>query len=66
MINITHNTTNKDAFLIEKLKLDLIRDIENYLEFDDLTEEEQSEICEEIAMNEYDGNGIGIWIDFAT
>jgi hypothetical protein len=56
MINITHNTTNKDGFLIEKLKLDLIRDIENYLEFDDLTEEEQSEICEEIAMNEYDGN----------
>lgn len=56
MINITHNTANKGAFLIEKLKLDLIRDIENYLEFDDLTEEEQSEICEEIAMNEYDGN----------
>jgi hypothetical protein len=56
MINTTQNTINKDAFLIEKLKLDLIRDIENYLEFDDLTEEEQSEICEEIAMNEYDGN----------
>lgn len=56
MINTTQNTINKDAFLIEKLKLDLMRDIENYLEFDDLTEEEQSEICEEIAMNEYDGN----------
>lgn len=64
MINITHNTANKDAFLIEKLKLDSIRDIENYLEFNDLTEEEQSEICEEIAMNEYDGNDYDYDYDF--
>jgi hypothetical protein len=44
--------TNNDAFLIEKLKHNLLIDIEN-LAFDDCSEEEQQQICEEFTRAEY-------------
>ena len=44
--------TNNDAFLIEKLKHDLLLDIEN-LAFDDCSEEEQQQICQEFVDAEY-------------
>jgi len=45
--------TNDNTFLIEKLKHDLTQDLDQWLEFEDLTEEEQNDICEVIAEKEY-------------
>jgi hypothetical protein len=56
--------TNKDFFLIEKLKHDLLLDIEA-LAFDDCTEEEQEAICEEFARHEYNEEACGHHIDIA-
>lgn len=47
---------NENTYLIEKLQHDLTQDFEQWLSFQDLLEEEQNEICENIASNEYENN----------
>jgi hypothetical protein len=47
---------NENTFLIEKLRHDLTQDIEQWLSFSDLSEEEQNEICENIASKEYENH----------
>lgn len=56
--------TNNDAFLIEKLRHNLLLDIEN-LAFDDCTEEEQEAICEEFTDAEYNEEAHSYEIDIA-
>lgn len=56
--------TNNDAFLIEKLKHDLLLDIEN-LAFDDCTAEEQEAICEAFTNTEYNEESHSYEIDIA-
>lgn len=47
---------NENTFLIGKLRHDLTQDLEQWLSFSDLSEEEQNEICENIASNEYENH----------
>lgn len=56
--------TNNDAFLIEKLRHNLLLDIEN-LAFDDCTEEEQEAICEAFTDAEYNEETHSYEIDIA-
>lgn len=55
---------NNDAFLIEKLRHNLLLDIEN-LAFDDCTAEEQEAICEEFTDAEYNEEAHSYEIDIA-
>jgi len=45
---------NENTFLIEKLQHELTQDLDQWLSFQDLSEEEQNEICENIASEEYE------------
>lgn len=56
--------TNNDAFLIEKLRHNLLLDIEN-LAFDDCTAEEQEAICEAFTDVEYNEEAHSYEIDIA-
>jgi len=45
---------NENTFLIEKLQHELTQDLDQWLSFQDLSEEERNEICENIASEEYE------------
>jgi hypothetical protein len=47
---------NDNTFLIEKLQHELTQDLDQWLSFQDLSEDEQNDICKNIASREYENH----------